>query len=57
MNQLKRYIVQTLGLHCKLEILCNGVPVGDEISLSFVYRLLWPHESNLELTYKVTSDT
>lgn len=60
MNQLKRYVVSLRRGNKKaekeeenLDILCNGVPVGDEISLSFVKRLLWPHEESiLELTYK-----
>ena len=56
-NQLKRYLVSVLpnlqGATEELDILCNGVPVGDEISLGFVKRLLWPHEESiLELTYK-----
>lgn len=62
MEQLKRYVIQSLGqdgtpgeasssMHKGLEMLCNGVPVGNEMSLGFVDRLLWPHASTLELTY------
>ena len=40
----------------QLDILCNGVPLGDEISLGFVKRLLWNQESDLALTYRIAYD-
>ena len=40
----------------QLDILCNGVPLGNEISFSFVKRLLWHGESDLHLSYRLASD-
>lgn len=60
MSSLKKYISQQIGLSSAsqpaLDILCNGVPLGDEISLGFVKRLLWHHESDLALLYRIAHD-
>ena len=43
-------------IQIQLDILCNGVPLGNEISFSFVKRLLWHGESDLHLSYRIASD-
>jgi len=41
---LKKYVSQKLGMKDSknlIEVLCNGDPMGDELSLTFIFRTRW----------------
>mmetsp|Transcript_2364 Transcript_2364/g.3607 ORF Transcript_2364/g.3607 Transcript_2364/m.3607 type:complete len:338 (+) Transcript_2364:110-1123(+) len=59
--QLKKYLLKKLQLSVRdpsvIELLCNGGPVGNELSLTFVNRTVWLHgNEELKLTYKFAED-
>jgi hypothetical protein len=57
-GQLKKYLLLKLDLPNgvvvpNLEILCHGVPLGDELSIAFAIRTVWMETAKqLELTYR-----
>mmetsp|Transcript_6641 Transcript_6641/g.11828 ORF Transcript_6641/g.11828 Transcript_6641/m.11828 type:complete len:132 (-) Transcript_6641:132-527(-) len=51
---IKKYLVQRLGIKeskNSIELLCNGDPMGDELSLTFILRTRW-FSTNKVLTLK-----
>mmetsp|Transcript_47235 Transcript_47235/g.143027 ORF Transcript_47235/g.143027 Transcript_47235/m.143027 type:complete len:80 (-) Transcript_47235:586-825(-) len=55
-SNLKRYIIGKLQIQASpasVEICCNGDPLGDELSLTFINRTRWidPTEE-VQLTYR-----
>ena len=56
--QVKKYCKETLGMdnNTNLDILCNGVTLGDEMNLSAVKRLLWHQDSDMALLYKYAQE-
>ncbi|KAL9189446.1 hypothetical protein ACHAXT_009121 [Thalassiosira profunda] len=61
-STLKKYLVQKLGLKDtkgSIEILCNGDPVGNELSLTFIFRTRWlfaPKEEVFTLNYRLEEE-
>lgn len=42
---------------CQVEIVCNGITVGNELSLAFIDRTVWVHtKQTMKLTYRVDED-
>mmetsp|Transcript_507 Transcript_507/g.816 ORF Transcript_507/g.816 Transcript_507/m.816 type:complete len:100 (-) Transcript_507:20-319(-) len=58
--QLKRFLKMKLNLSANpivVEILCNGDPLGDELSLMFIHKTRWPRdEIPFILTYRVNGN-
>jgi len=58
--QLKKYLILHLGLNTTplsgIEILCDGDPIGDELSLVFVERTRFSGDGILILTYRFEED-
>ena len=62
-QHLKKYLVLKLDSHAgdkrkpsKIEILCHGIPLGNELSIAFVKRTVWMESSsNLRLTYRFSN--
>jgi len=47
-GQIKKYLIKKLELSessPNLDVLCNGDPLGDELSLTFIQRTRWLHPS------------
>ena len=59
-SQLKKYLIRRLGLEntsvSELEVLCNGEPIGDELSLIFVQKTRCRRDGNIVLTYQYEQD-
>mmetsp|Transcript_11253 Transcript_11253/g.17076 ORF Transcript_11253/g.17076 Transcript_11253/m.17076 type:complete len:270 (-) Transcript_11253:84-893(-) len=58
--QLKKFLAEKLKLDVvKLEVLCNGAPVGDELSLTFIHRTRWNDSlgEDMILCYRLSEDT
>jgi len=58
--QIKKYIIDKLqlsGARPNVDVLCNGDPLGDELSLTFIQRTRWLHPSlDLCLHYRLGED-
>jgi len=59
-GQIKKYLIVKLQLSAgksKVDVLCNGDPLGDELSLTFIQRTRWLHPSlDLCLHYRLGED-
>lgn len=58
---LKKYLVQRLGIknsiNNAIEILCQGDPMGDELSLTFITRTRWFYmDQMLTLKYRLEGE-
>jgi len=58
--QIKKYLIEKLQLSSarpNVDVLCNGDPLGDELSLTFIQRTRWLHPSlDLCLHYRLGED-
>jgi len=61
--QLRKYVLRKLNLASSLkasavEILCNGDPLGDELSLTFIHRTRWidGDDQLLTLTFRLSEE-
>mmetsp|Transcript_11944 Transcript_11944/g.25204 ORF Transcript_11944/g.25204 Transcript_11944/m.25204 type:complete len:488 (-) Transcript_11944:100-1563(-) len=59
-NSIKKYLLQKLGLKdapSSIEVLCNGDPIGDELSLTFILRTRWFNTNKiLTLKYRLSEE-
>jgi len=60
-QQLKKYLIEKLKLDVNssptIDVLCNGDPLGEELSLKFISRTRWHHPNqNLCLHYRFGED-
>jgi len=59
-RQIKKYIIQKLNLNTSsstIEVLCDGDPLGEELSLKFIRRTRWHHPTqDLCLNYRIGED-
>jgi len=59
--QLKKYLLRKLKMESidphAIDVLCNGIVVGNELSLTFINRTIWVDVgSSMELTYKLAEE-
>ncbi|KAL7471910.1 hypothetical protein ACHAXS_012215 [Conticribra weissflogii] len=59
-KSIKKYLLQKLGLKdapSSVEVLCNGDPIGDELSLTFILRTRWFNPNKiLTLNYRLSEE-
>lgn len=42
---------------CQVEFVCNGIPIGNELSLAFIDRTVWVHrKQTMKITYRIDED-